>query len=217
MGKNPVQSIMVWGVGIGALALFGLIMLILFGNLSPSTLGFNNATVLIPVTNESDSTSGIALVFVNQTGYTLTGYNDSWQSTTISAIWADANQSNGTQSGIARLPSGYTLSVPTTNYTLSSGVVRNATNFVYPNASISYSYYFSYTTDIQNKVDSLSTNYTASVKNTGAQFPTVGTILGVAVLLIILVAVLVFAVRKMSGISTSSGGSEGSMPGGDFG
>lgn len=62
-----------------------------------------------------------------------------------------------------------------------------------------------------NDTSNLITNYTGSVINTAKQLPTVGTILGVALLLLILIAVLVFAIKKMGGIA---GGSKG---GGDFG
>ena len=49
-------------------------------------------------------------------------------------------------------------------------------------------------------------NYTTSVLNLGAQFPTVGTIIGVALLLFILIALLIFALVKLAGIGSSSGG-----------
>lgn len=105
--NNPVDGIIKWGVGVGVLALFGLIMLILFGNLS-GNVGF----------------------------------------------------ATGTQGA--------------------------------------------------NDTAALIGNYTTSVRNVASQFPTVGTILGVALLLLILIGVLVFAIKKMSNISTSgnSGGSE---------
>lgn len=110
MGKqNPVQGLLVWGVGIGSLALFSLIMLILFGNLS-GNVGFA----------------------ANSQG---------------------ANDTN---------------------------------NFI--------------------------GNYTTSVTNVGKQLPTVGTILGVALLLLILIAVLVYAVKRMSGVAGgSSGGDSGTF------
>ena len=61
-----------------------------------------------------------------------------------------------------------------------------------------------------NNTDNFINNYTQSVLNTGEQFPVVGTIIGVALLLFILIALLVFALRKMGGISgTGSGGNFG--------
>lgn len=55
-------------------------------------------------------------------------------------------------------------------------------------------------------------NYTNSAVNTAAQFPTVGTILGVALLILILLALLVFVIVKMSGISGGkAGGNSGSF------
>src|SRR3990167_1705772 len=51
------------------------------------------------VTNESDLSGNIA--FANQTGYTLSGYNSSW-TPTVTAVWGDGNQSNGSQLAIER-------------------------------------------------------------------------------------------------------------------
>ena len=50
-------------------------------------------------------------------------------------------------------------------------------------------------------------NYTSSAVNTAAQFPTVGTILGVALLILILLALLVFVIVKMSSVAGKGGGS----------
>lgn len=108
MSDNPVRTILSWGIGIGSLALFLLVMAILFGNLS-GNVGFASGTQ---------------------------GYND-------------------TQHIIG--------------------------------------------------------NYTSSAVNTAAQFPTVGTILGVVVLLILLIGVLVFAVKKMSAVTAGGKGGEGSF------
>ena len=52
--------------------------------------------------------------------------------------------------------------------------------------------------------DNVITNYTQSAVNTSDQFPTVGTIIGVAILLVILIALLIFAIRKMMGVSGAS-------------
>lgn len=103
MASNPTQGVLQWGIGLGSLALFGLIMLILFGNLSGNT-GF-------------------------------------------------AANSQG---------------------------ANDTTNFI--------------------------NNYTSSVLNTGKQFPTVGTILGVALLLVILIGILVYAVKRMTGVAQGGKG-----------
>ncbi len=63
-----------------------------------------------------------------------------------------------------------------------------------------------------NNTNNFIANYTKSVLNTGEQFPTVGTIIGVALLLFILIALLIFALVKLSGISGA-----GRSSGGNFG
>ena len=55
-----------------------------------------------------------------------------------------------------------------------------------------------------NQTQDVILNYTKSVTNTATQFPTVGTILGVGVLITILIALLIFAISKM--MKVSSGG-----------
>ncbi len=57
-----------------------------------------------------------------------------------------------------------------------------------------------------NNTDNFIANYTASVLNVGKQFPVVGTIIGIALLLLILIGILVFALRKMGAVSSQSGG-----------
>jgi len=56
-----------------------------------------------------------------------------------------------------------------------------------------------------NNTDNFINNYTQSVLNVGKQLPTVGTIIGVALLLFILIALLVFALVKMRGVGGSGG------------
>jgi len=58
-----------------------------------------------------------------------------------------------------------------------------------------------------NDTQGVITNYTASALNTSKQFPVVGTILGVVLLLVILIGALVYAVKKMMSVAGASGGS----------
>ena len=62
-----------------------------------------------------------------------------------------------------------------------------------------------------NDTQSIILNYTQSATNTSAQFPVVGTIIGVALLLVILIGVLVFAISKMMGVANVTGGSNASF------
>ncbi len=216
-GMPPeIRTVLMWGLGIGILAMTLLILSVIFGNLSGNT-GLPDSTTNISVTNESDD-SLAQLVYVNTTTYTLNGFNSSWSSIAVETILADANQSNGSQTGITKLPSGYTLTVPSANFTLSSsGVLENATTFVYPNVTLTYSYIYTFAGQIKRDTESIITNYTASALNTSKQFPVTGTILGIALLLAILIGILVFAIRKMMGVAGSSGaGGSNSSSGGSF-
>ena len=52
-----------------------------------------------------------------------------------------------------------------------------------------------------NNTQAVIGNYTTSATNTAAQFPVVGTIVGVALLLAILIGLLVYAIKKMTNVS----------------
>ena len=58
-----------------------------------------------------------------------------------------------------------------------------------------------------NDTQSVITNYTKSATNVSAQLPTVGTIIGVAILLSVLLGVLIFAIRKMLSVTKESNAS----------
>ena len=62
-----------------------------------------------------------------------------------------------------------------------------------------------------NDTQNIILNYTQSVTNTSAQFPTVGTIIGIAILLLILIALLIFAIRRMMGVAGTTSGSNASF------
>ncbi len=57
-----------------------------------------------------------------------------------------------------------------------------------------------------NDTENIILNYTRSAVNTASQFPTVGTIIGIAFLLLILIGLLIFVIRKMMSVSTVGGG-----------
>jgi glucan phosphoethanolaminetransferase (alkaline phosphatase superfamily) len=69
---------------------------------------------------------------------------------------------------------------------------------------------FATNTQGYNDTQNIILNYTSSATNTAEQFPTVGTILGVALLILILLALLVFVITKMSNVS-GKGGDKGSF------
>ncbi|KKN27031.1 hypothetical protein LCGC14_0868820, partial [marine sediment metagenome] len=77
--------------------------------------------------------------YVNISGYTLSGYNSTWSSMSVDAVWANAIPGAGV---------GTPYLIPSANYTLSSvGVLTNATQVdnstEYDNANVSYNYLFS--------------------------------------------------------------------------
>ncbi len=62
-----------------------------------------------------------------------------------------------------------------------------------------------------NDTQNIIQNYTTSAVNIASQFPVVGTIIGVALLLVILIGVLIFAISKMLGVANASGSSNASF------
>lgn len=62
-----------------------------------------------------------------------------------------------------------------------------------------------------NDTENVILNYSASAVNTAVQFPTVGTILGIAILLIVLIGILVFAISRMMAAAGGAGSSNASF------
>ena len=191
-GENTMAMVMGWAVGVAGIALLLLIMLILFGNLS-GNVGFGDDSTTITVTNETEA-------HINTTGYTLAVVNGSTSGYTLTKIWSNtANQV---------LEYNFTIELANAS-TSSVGVVTNLTEFnttLLSNVSLSYTYAYATPSTGKANTDNFISNYTQSVLNTSKQFPAVGTIIGVALLLFILIALLVFALRRMSGIQTAGSG-----------
>ncbi len=189
-----MRSIIGWTLGVGIIAFVLLILVIIFGNLQ-GNVGFTQDSIVITVINESAFTNP---VHVNLTDYTLIGFNTSWSGITITELL------NSTNGGI---DADWNFTLAITDATISSlGVMTNATSTEYDNVSVSYTYSYSFDSQGQIDSDNIILNYTRSATNTAAQFPTVGTIVGIALLLLILIALLIFAIRRMMGVASESGG-----------
>ncbi len=183
-----MKVVMGWVIGLSGIALMLLIMLILFGNLS-GNVGFGDDTSTITITNESANSGSLA--FANATGYTLAEVNSSNSAYAITDVF-------NVQGGL------YNVSVPLANVSVTSaGVLTNATVTDYANVSVSYTFTFSFPSTGKANTDNFIGNYTTSVLNTGAQFPVVGTIIGVALLLFILISLLIFALVRMGKVGGS--------------
>ena len=187
---NPTKTVLMWTVGIASVAFILLLMAVIFGNLSGNT-GIPNSTSTLTVTNETNA-------YLNETGYTLSGYNSSWSTITLTALW------NVSASG------NYNITVGTGNATETTGVLYNATSPAnYTNVSVSYTYVYSYPSAAANDAEGIIGNYTTGAVNTATQFPTIGTILGVALLILVLLALLVYVITKMGNLRSKNSGSFG--------
>lgn len=179
-----IKTSMYWVLGIGVIALIGLIMLILFGNLS-GNVGFGTTSSVF--TNETIS--------INGTGGTPT---------------TASGRTNGALSSlvITNATGGETIS--SGNYTVTGVVITNATGD-YADMYVNVSGTVTYDTAGKINTDNLISNYTLSVTNVSEQFPTTGTIIGVALLLVVLLGILIFAIKKMMGVANVGSSSKGSF------
>ena len=176
-----------WVLGVAIIAFVLLIMVIIFGNLQ-GNVGFG-----------TESTA-----FINET-ITLT------DATTGATPATAENRVNGNLTNVvmSNATDGGGEFINSDNYTISGVLLIATATSEYNATSVNVSATVTY--DEQGKIDSdnLIVNYTKSATNTSAQFPTVGTIIGIAVLLAILIGLLIFAIRKMMGVSGFAGGMGG--------
>ncbi len=191
-GLNGMKTVLAWTMGVAVIALVLLIMLILFGNLLGNT-GIRQ-----------DTSS-----FENQTiNLSATGNTPAGASGRIDGSLANVvitNVSNGS----------YILT--TGNYTIVGVVINASVASAFNDKNVNVTYDVSYDSQVEIQSADLIRNYTLGATNTSAQFPVVGTIIGVALLLAILIGVLVFAITKLGGISGASGSFGGSGGSSKFG
>ncbi len=198
---QDVRTVLMWGLGIGILGMTLLILLIVFGNLSDIGVFARETTIH---TNESSNYALNSTVYVLANGVSTVGF----VSLTVSAVH-NASQGIGTL-------------IPATNYTIdgTAGTITNNSVITYTDINVSYVTTFRSSQELDT--DAVIGNYSSSAVNTASQFPVTGTILGIALLLAILIGVLVFSIRKMMGVasSTNQGGrsnSSGGFERGGFG
>ena len=125
----------------------------------------------------TDETEG----YINITGYTLSGYNNTWSSMAITGAW------NYTDDDGTVIVAG--------NYTLSSvGVLTNATDFTWASANLSYTYVHSYTEDT-GRTDNIVGNVTEGLVTF---FGSTGTIFSILIVVVIILAIsiIIWAVGR---------------------
>ena len=181
-----MRAVFSWVIGVAIIAFILLIMVIIFGNLS-GNVGFGQ---------ESTAFAEEKILM-----------------TPFGRVPASAeNRINGALSVVVTNVTGETIE-EAGNYTILGVIITSIGTSGFNGSTVNVTGTVTY--DSQGLADSQSiiTNYTSSAVNTSAQFPTVGTIIGIAILLLILIGLLIFAITKMMGISgaASGGGSNASF------
>ena len=179
-----------WVLGVAIIAFILLIMAIIFGNLS-GNLGFDKET--------TTDISGNTTTTVNITGT----YFGNRTLPDASCVVDSAYYANATGSFYIA-PGNYSVDSAICQITANAGLPAQYNNSVWAINSTT-----TYDSQAEQDTDNVITNYTKSTTNITNQFPTVGTIIGVSILLTILIGLLVFAITKMMGVSGAAGGSMG--------
>ena len=184
---QSARSIITWVLIIGIAAFILLILVIIFGNLSGNT-----------------GISQNSLAFIN----------DSINLTADGNIPANADdRTNAVLSGVIIRNASEATIIAAPNYTI-VGVTISSADALYNNSNVNVSYTVSFDGEAQIGAENIILNYTQSAVNTSSQFPTVGTIIGIAFLLLILIGLLVFVIRRMMGVTGATGTGGGSGGGG---
>jgi len=183
--------------GIAALVIGAIIAFIIVSTLSNANLLTGSRTSA--TYTEDDNQAGFAPLGINKTGFTITNYNSvNTAGIAVVTLYSDGNQT-GTQAALSNTPTGYTLVIPTANYSISAvGYLTNATTFVYPNVSLTYTI-TSYSNE-EHAATGLSGNLTSGVDNVSAKIPTVLLIAAIVLILgVLAVLVGVWAKMRMGG------------------
>ena len=181
---DGIRTVIFWALGLGVIALILIVLLILFGNLS-GNFGFAPDSAIVA--------------------------NESFTFTSGGAIPTSAQgKVDGILTNVALINQTGLEEIPSSNYTIVGVTIIPDTTSTYIGKTTNASYTVTFDSAEEVLADSVILNYSKGATNTTAQFPTVGTILGIAVLLIVLIGVLVFAVRRLMGVTNSLGSGGGS-------
>lgn len=172
--------------GTGGIIILTIIVLVIVSTLLGASL-LAKSTAGIATTNET--TGGL-----NSTGYTLANANSSNSGYTITAVWV--NVSPGTP-----------YLIPAANYTVSTaGVLTNNTVIPdadeYNNATVSYTYTFTFDSNYEQVSDRMSTNFTQGIDNVSGKIPTILLIAAV----VLLFGVIVLLIRQSGAMGIGTGG-----------
>jgi len=179
MAENKIGLISAIIAGIGALIILVMITFIVVSTLSDADLLRSTATSISATENYS---------WINETGYTLTGFSTANRGYSISSI--------------INASSGDTVSVGNYTFTPSTGVLTNATTTTWSEVNLTYTYFSP--TDYELTTDGLTGNFTEGIDNVSGKIPTI--LLIAAIVLLFGVIVLLVKHAGSMGIGTGTGG-----------
>jgi len=121
--------------------------------------------------------------YINITGYTLSGYNSSWSSITLTSLWNTTSATN----------------ILIGNGTISNvGVLTNASTSVYSTGNygvnVSYTYTYTWTEDL-GRMDGIVGNVTEGVETFFASTGTIFSIL-IVIVIILAISIIIWAVGR---------------------
>ena len=170
MGFDTAKAVIV------ALLILGVFAIVFMLTMNTMDTALNLSPSSGSVVNESG--------YINESGYTLVKSTlDGFILSTVSAI----NGSDNT-------------TITSGNWTITNGVVTNATETVYDDAKITYTYI--YDSDNQNNVDSIVGNSSSGLTTFFSYMPTIFTLLGVVMIILVIAIVIVAVTRFQPGVKS---------------
>ncbi len=178
LGLETAKAVMVTFLVLAVIGIATLLCLTALNDGVGDTIDNDVYNPTIAVTNETGS-------WANITDYTLDGYNSSWSTISLTALWNATDDGEG----------NYNLTLGLGNASLSTvGVVTNGTTTTYDNVSLSYTYVYTYTVDT-GKVDSVVGNVSSGLVTF---FGSTGTIFSILIVVVIILAIsiIIWAVGR---------------------
>lgn len=159
-GQIDLRTPVVVLIGACAFLMVCIVALITIGILNDAEIFGVTSTVSHTITNESGA-------YINTTGYRLSGWNTTWTTITITAIWV-----NVTDNVPYMLTSGNNTVTTSTGTVYNQSIPINATQW--NAANISYTYIESYAAPSEQlTLGNITSNVTTGVNTVSAKLPTV--------------------------------------------